>query len=140
MGSTASATTCSAAATRTRPKNAEQLSFLIYFYMFEAADAARLRAARRPGAEPYASAFEGDWELRNPRNAHEPGAAVVPRELLRWSSWAPALNGERLVRWVREEVFPFHAELASAGATDFMAGGASRDRRADGAYPSREPA
>ena len=45
-------------------QNAEQLSFLIYFYMFEAADAARLRAARRPGAEPHASAFEGDWELR----------------------------------------------------------------------------
>jgi len=103
-------------------QNAEQLSFLIYFYMFEAADAARLRAARRPGAEPYASAFAGDWELQNPRNAREPGTGVVPRELLRWSSWAPALNGERLVRWVREEVFPFHAELASAGANDFMAG------------------
>ena len=27
-------------------QNAEQLSFLIYFYMFEAADAARVRAAR----------------------------------------------------------------------------------------------
>ena len=103
-------------------QNAEQLSFLIYFYMFEGADAARLRAARRPGAEPYASAFEGDWELRNPRNAREPGAGVVPRERLRWSSWAPALNGERLVRWVREEVFPFHAQLAATGATDFMAG------------------
>ena len=103
-------------------QNAEQLSFLIYFYMFEAADAARLRAARRPGAEHYASAFAGNWELRNPRNAREPGTGVVPRELLRWSSWAPALNGGRLVRWVREEVFPFHAELASAGATDFMAG------------------
>ena len=64
-------------------QNAEQLSFLIYFYMFEAADAARLRAARRPGAEPHASAFEGNWKLRNPRNAREPGKEVVPRELLR---------------------------------------------------------
>ena len=103
-------------------QNAEQLSFLIYFYMFEAADAARLRAAKRPGAEPHSSAFAGDWQLRNPLNAREPGVGVVPRELLRWSSWALALNGERLVRWVREEVFPFHAKLASAGATDFMAG------------------
>ena len=103
-------------------QNAEQLSFLVYFYMYEAADAARLRAARRPRATPYASSFEGDWRLRNPRNARELGADMVPRELLRWSSWAHALNGERLVNWVREEVFPFHAELAAGGATDFMDG------------------
>ena len=103
-------------------QNAEQLSFLIYFYMYEAADAARVRAARRPGAMPHASAFEGDWRLRNPRNAPEEGVDTVPRELLRWSSWAHALNGERLANWVREEVFPFHAELAANGATDFMDG------------------
>ena len=103
-------------------QNAEQLSFLIYFYMYEAADAARVRAARRPGAAPYTSAFEGDWQLRNPRNAPEDGVNTVPRELLRWSSWAHALNGERLVNWVREEVFPFHADLAATGATDFMDG------------------
>ena len=103
-------------------QNAEQLSFLIYFYMYEAADAARVRTAERPGAEPYASAFEGEWNLRDPRNARATGAATVPRELLRWSSWADALNGERLVNWVREEVFPFHAELAADGVTDFMDG------------------
>ena len=103
-------------------QNAEQLSFLIYFYMYEAADAARVRAARRPGAEPHLSVFEDTWDLRNPRNAREPGVEVVPRELLRWSSWAHALNGERLVNWVREEVFPFHAELAAGGVTDFMDG------------------
>ncbi len=103
-------------------QNAEQLSFLIYFYMYEAADAARARAARRPGAAAYASAFEGDWQLRNPRNAPEDGVETVRRELMRWSSWAHALNGERLVNWVRDEVFPFHAELAANGATDFMDG------------------
>ncbi len=103
-------------------QNAEQLSFLIYFYMYEAADAARVRAAQRPGAAPYASAFEGEWRLRDSRNARKPGAAAVPRELLRWSSWAVALNGEPLVNWVREEVFPFHAELAANGITDFMDG------------------
>ena len=103
-------------------QNAEQLSFLIYFYMYEAADVACVRAASRPGAEPHVSAFEGNWNLRNPRNAREPGVEVVPRELLRWSSWAHALNGERLVNWVREEVFPFHAELAAGGVTDFMDG------------------
>ena len=103
-------------------QNAEQLSFLIYFYMYEAADAARVRAAKRPGAVPYTSVFEGEWKLRDPRNAPEPGAETVPRELLRWSSWAHALNGDRLVNWVREEVFSFHAEIAANGVTDFMDG------------------
>ena len=103
-------------------QNAEQLSFLIYFYMYEAADAARVRSSQRPGAEAYRSVFDGEWELRDPRNAREPGKGAVPRALLRWSSWADALNGERLVNWVREEVFPFHAELARNGATDFMDG------------------
>ena len=102
-------------------QNAEQLSFLIYFYMFEAADAARIRAARRPGAKPYAGAFADEWPLRNPRNAREPGAETVPRDLLRWSNWANSLNGQRLVSWVREEVFPFHAGIAAEGVTDFMA-------------------
>ena len=103
-------------------QNAEQLSFLIYFYMYQTADAARVRAARRPGAAAYASAFDGNWRLRNPRNAPKDGNETVPRELMRWSSWAHALNGERLVNWVREEVFSFHAELARNGATDFMDG------------------
>ena len=103
-------------------QNAEQLSFLIYFYMFEAADAARIRAARRPGADAYAGAFESEWALRNPRNAPEPGVEAVPRERLRWSSWAQALNEAPLVNWVREEVFPFHAELSAGGVTDFMDG------------------
>ena len=103
-------------------QNAEQLSFLIFFYMFEAADAARVRAARRPGAEVYASAFEREWILRNSRNARAPGEETVPRDTLRWSSWANALNGERLVSWVREEVFPFYAGVAAEGVTDFMDG------------------
>ena len=103
-------------------QNAEQLSFLFFFYMFEAADAARVRAARRPGAAAYASAFGGEWTLRNPRNARTPGEETVPRGSLRWSSWANALNGERLVTWVREEVFPFYAEVAAGGVTDFMDG------------------
>ena len=103
-------------------QNAEQLSFLIYFYMYEAADAARVRAAQRPGATEYDSAYEGEWTLCDPRNAREPGAATVSRELLRWSSWAHALNGERLVNWVREEVFAFHAGIAADGVTNFMDG------------------
>ena len=103
-------------------QNAEQLSFLFYFCMFETADAAHARAARRPGAEPYHSPFEEDWKLRNPRNALTPGASAVPGDSLRWSRWAKAMTGERLVSWVREEVFPFYAAVAAEGATDFMEG------------------
>ncbi|MCY3773079.1 MAG: N-6 DNA methylase [Gemmatimonadetes bacterium] len=103
-------------------QNAEQLSFLIYFYMYETADEVRVRTAQRPGAEPYTSSYEGKWNLRDPRNGREPGVSTVPRESLRWSSWANVLNGDRLVNWVREEVFPFHAELAANGVTDFMDG------------------
>ena len=103
-------------------QNAEQLSFLIYFYMYETADAARVRAAQRPGAAPYTSPFEGEWHLRDPRNAPQPGADTVPCKFLRWSFWANVLNGERLVSWVREEVFAFHGEIAANGATDFMDG------------------
>ena len=103
-------------------QNAEQLSYLFFFYMFESADAARVRAARRPGAEDYASAFDGEWVLRNPRNARVPGEEAVPRNTLRWSSWANALNGERLVSWVREEVFPFYTSVAAEGVTNFMVG------------------
>ena len=101
-------------------QNAEQLSFLFYFCMFELADAAHLRAAeRRPGVEPYDGAFQGTWRLRNSNNA--PGQEEVSRDSLRWSVWSHR-NGEPLVSWLRDEVFPFHASLAVGGATDFMAG------------------
>ena len=103
-------------------QNAEQLSFLFYFCMFEMADNTHARAARHSGTEPYDTAFEGKWQLRNPQNARLPSQKQVPRDQLRWSSWASGLNGMALVSWVRDEVFPFHASLAAGGATDFMAG------------------
>ncbi|MCU4652254.1 SAM-dependent methyltransferase [Roseibacterium sp. SDUM158016] len=103
-------------------QNAEQLSFLMFFFMFEATDAARVRAAKRPGSDPYTSAFEGTWKLRNPLNAPERGVEEVPKDRLRWSSWAKALNGERLVSWVRDEVFAFYGDIAKDGVTNFMDG------------------
>lgn len=103
-------------------QNAEQLSFLFYFYLAEGADAARVRAARRPGAEPHESAFAGDWTLRNPINAQAKGQTTVPAERLRWSHWANALNGDRLVMWVRDEVFPFFAARTGAAAVNFLDG------------------
>ena len=93
--------------------NAEQLSFLFFFYMIEGLDSANLRQSRATG-RAYDSLFAGDWALRNPRNAPEKGIETVPRERLRWSSWANAMSGEQLVTWVRDEVFPFFVEIGDA--------------------------
>jgi type I restriction enzyme R subunit len=40
----------------------------------------------------------------------------------RWSQWARALSGEKLARFVRDEVFPFYTEVAEHGAVNFMDG------------------
>ena len=103
-------------------QNAEQLAFLFFFYLFEGADEAT--GPRRPpaGRRALHSVFAGEWTLRNPLNAPRRGRRPSRRELLRWSSWANALTGERLVILVRDEVFPFYAEVARNGTTNFMDG------------------
>src|SRR6516225_1311161 len=100
--------------------NAEQLSYLFFFYMIEGIDSANLRQAKATG-QAYKSLFAGDWTLRNPRNAPAKGIENVPRERMRWSSWANALSGEQLVTWVRDEVFRFFAEIGDAYGMSFMA-------------------
>jgi type I restriction enzyme M protein len=102
--------------------NAEQLSFLFFFYLVEGIDAANARRARRPGSQAYAGMFSGDWELKNPLNAPAKGATTVPMDRLRWSVWARGMSGEALVRWVRDEVFPFYTDVADRSAMNFMAG------------------
>jgi type I restriction enzyme M protein len=102
--------------------NAEQLSFLFFFYLVEGLDqenADRARAARRP----HTSLFEGDpWTLRNPLNAPSKGVAAIPRARLRWSVWARGMSGAALVTFVRDEVFPFYADMADRSAVNFMDG------------------
>jgi type I restriction enzyme M protein len=117
--------------------NAEQLSFLFFFYLVEGIDAEnKLRA--RVLKTPYQSLFDGNWTLRNPLNAITPavadgngaatvlstgtGAGTVPRSFFRWSVWAKGLSGEALVRFVRDEVFAFFAELGQGAAHNFMQG------------------
>ncbi|MCJ2042527.1 type I restriction-modification system subunit M [Methylobacterium sp. J-059] len=100
--------------------NAEQLSFLFFFYMIEGIDAANVRQARATGRD-YASLFTGDWTLRNSLNAPSKGVETIPRERMRWSSWANALSGEGLVIFVRDEVFPFFAGVGDAYGMSFMA-------------------
>ena len=102
--------------------NAEQLSFLFFFYLIEGLDqenADRARAARRP----HQSLFAGPpWVLRNPLNAPSKTEAAIPRDRLRWSVWARGMSGASLVTFVRDEVFPFYAEVAERSAVNFMDG------------------
>ena len=101
--------------------NAEQLAFLFYFYLSEGQDKESISRARIT-KQKYTSAYAGDWQLRNPLNAPEEGQKTIPRDRLRWSVWAKAMSGENLVRFVRDEVFAFHTEIAGNGAVNFMDG------------------
>ncbi len=99
--------------------NAEQLSFLFFFYMIEGIDGANARQARATKRD-YTSLFAGDWVLRNPLNAPAKGVESIPRERMRWSSWANAMAGEQLVTFVRDEVFPFFATIGDTFGMSFM--------------------
>lgn len=100
--------------------NAEQLSFLFFFYMVEGIDAENTHKAKVM-KQPYSSLFAGEWALKNPLNATD-GKPTIPRERFRWSVWARALTGEALVRFVRDEVFSFYAEMGAQAAQNFMSG------------------
>jgi len=101
--------------------NAEQLAFLFYFYLSEGQDRENISRARIT-KQKHTSAYDGKWSLKNPLNAPKEGQKTIPREQLRWSVWAKALSGENLVRFVRDEVFAFHTEVAGNGAVNFMDG------------------
>lgn len=101
--------------------NAEQLSFLFFFYLIEGIDAENKMRAKVLKM-PYASLFDGDWTLKNPLNASATGITTIPRARFKWSVWAKGLSGEALVRFVRDEVFPFVAELGERTAHNFMNG------------------
>lgn len=101
--------------------NATQLSFLFFFYLIEGIDRDNALTAKARGAK-YEPIFEGAWELRNTRNAQREGEATIPRDRFRWSHWARGMAGEPLVRFVRDEVFPFFAEVADRSAMNFMEG------------------
>ncbi|QSA99343.1 class I SAM-dependent DNA methyltransferase [Methylococcus sp. EFPC2] len=101
--------------------NAEQLSFLFFFYLIEGIDADNLRKAKVLKT-PYESMFAGEWTLKNPLNAPVKDQTTLPRERFRWSVWAKGLSGEGLVRFVRDEVFAFFGELGEQAAHNFMNG------------------
>jgi len=101
--------------------NAEQLAFLFFFYLVEGIDRDNLLRAKASKVS-YDSMFAGKWKLKNPLNAPAQGGNMIAKDRLRWSSWARGLSGEALVRFVRDEVFAFYAEIAERSAVNFMAG------------------
>lgn len=101
--------------------NAEQLSFLFFFYLVEGIDTENAHKAKVMKL-PYEPLFKGVWPLKNPLNATAQGQTTIPRNQFRWSVWAKALTGEALVRFVRDEVFPFYAEMSAQAAQNFMSG------------------
>jgi type I restriction enzyme M protein len=101
--------------------NAEQLSFLFFFYLIEGIDAENAQRAKVL-KQKYESVFAGKWELKNPLNALAKGQTTIPKERFRWSIWARGLSGEALVRFVQDEVFAFFEEIATRSATNFMRG------------------
>lgn len=101
--------------------NAEQLSFLFFFYLIEGIDAENTMKAKVM-KQQYESLFAGDWTLRNPLNAPEANIKTIAKSRFKWSVWAKGLSGESLVRFVRDEVFPFFAEVAERSAFNFMNG------------------
>ena len=100
--------------------NAEQLSFLFFFYLVEGIDAENTARAKVL-KQKHESIFLGDWTLRNPLNAAS-GVTTIPKDRFRWSVWARGLSGEALVRFVRDEVFAFFADVANRSAVNFMNG------------------
>ena len=101
--------------------NAEQLSFLFFFYLIEGIDAENVQRSKVLKS-PYESVFVGEWELKNPLNAPVKGQASILKDRFRWSVWARGLSGEALVRFVQDEVFAFFEEIAMRSATNFMRG------------------
>lgn len=100
--------------------NAEQLAFLFFFYLVEGLDADNELRAAALGKE-YTSMFAGEWELKNPLNAPVKDQTKIPADRLRWSKWH-VMAGEPLVRFVRDEVFPFYTAVADRSAMNFMDG------------------
>lgn len=101
--------------------NAEQLAFLFFFYLVEGIDAEN-EARAKVLKQPYESMFKGEWTLRNPLNAQSKSETTIPKSRFRWSVWAKGLSGEPLVRFLRDEVFPFFADVAGGSAVNFMHG------------------
>ena len=85
--------------------NAEQLSFLFFFYLFEFTDKNNIDLNKN-----YKSVFLGKSKVKNSQNKRDT-SDYIDRDFFKWSNWANSLTGNELVIFVRDEVFPFYEEV-----------------------------
>ena len=102
--------------------NAEQLAFLFFFYLIEGIDADNQLQAKATGSPTRASS-PANGRCRNPLNAPGKGVETDPERALALVRLGDAACPARsLVRFVRDEVFAFFAEVAERSAMNFMDG------------------
>lgn len=91
--------------------NAEQLSYLFYFNLFEFTDENNVLRGEK-------SIFDGNWNIKNPSNYN--GESFISKELFKWSVWSISYTGEELVNFVKDEVFSFYSDIAKNYKNNFM--------------------
>jgi type I restriction enzyme M protein len=112
--------------------NAEQLSFLFFFYLIEGIDSENAERAKVL-KQKYESIFAGSWELKNPLNAPKKGDVSIPRDRFCWSVWARGLGAVRAGRGVRV----LRGDCGPIGH-EFHARRAAHDYGADLTHPGRD--
>ena len=93
--------------------NAEQLSYLFFFNILEVLD-----GDNSVRSKDHKSIFQGKWKTKNPLNSDHTG--YIEKSMLRWSTWSVGMTGELLVRFVRDEVFPFYSDITADTVNDFL--------------------
>ena len=95
--------------------NAEQLSFLFFFYLFEFTDKNNIDLNKN-----YKSVFLGKSKVKNSQNKRDT-SDYIDRDFFKWSNWANSLTGNELVIFVRDEVFPFYEEVTKKNNLNILA-------------------
>ena len=114
--------------------NAEQLSFLFFFYLVEGIDAENALKAKVL-KQPYEPLFAGEWTLQEPAQRHR-WQDRPSRVIASAGRCGPRVcQARRWCAFVRDEVFAFFAELARTWRTQLHARRASHHRRAHGVDP-----
>ena len=83
-------------------ENAVQLSYFFYFNLIEKIDQNLILRNK-----DYKSIFSGKWKLKNKINSFNDNDKI-DCDKFRWSIWSRSLSGEKLVTFIRDEVFPFY--------------------------------
>ena len=94
--------------------NAEQLSFLFFFNLYEKLDENLVLRDKN-----YHSIFKGKWKIKNPNNKIGKND-LLDNKTFKWSVWSNSLTGESLVSFVKFEVFPFYTKFGNSLGSNFM--------------------